>query len=102
MLLRLGHSAVTNFPGTGPPDTSTSTEEPAAAVVHPLQWGGGALPRGEEDSGQQPSGRDVTTIIIALSKRVERLQAQLSKHMQTTLDMVKEDNRHLESAVDEL
>ena len=77
-------------------------EEPIVAVVCQLQRGGGALSRGKEDSGQQTPGRDMTTVVTALSKRVERLQAQLSKHMQTTLDMVKEDKRHLETVVNEL
>ena len=57
---------------------------------------------GEENCGQQPSGRDMTTIITALSKRVEKLQLQSNKYMQTTLNMVKEDNKHLESVVDKL
>lgn len=93
---------MTNALVTEPPATCASTEEPVAAVVCQLRRGGEALPRGEEDSGQQLSGRDMTTVVTALSKRVERLQAQLSKHTQTTLDMVKEDSRHLETAVGEL
>ena len=44
----------------------------------------------------------MTTMVTGLSKRMERLQAQLSKHTQTTLDMMKEDKRLVEAVVDEL
>ena len=64
-----------NAPVMGLPATSASMEEPVVAVVHQLWQGRGALSRGEEDSGQQPSSRDMTTVVTALSKRVERLQA---------------------------
>ena len=52
-----------------------SIEEPIVAVVCQLWREEAALSRGEEDNVQQPSGRDITTVITALSKRVERLQA---------------------------
>ena len=71
---RLGHGAVTIAPVMGLPSTSISTEEPIIAVIHQLQWEEAALSRGEEDNMQQPSGWDMTTVVTALSKRVERLQ----------------------------
>ena len=71
---RLGHGAVINFPLTGPPAASVSKEEPIVAVIRQLRQEETALSRGGEGDAQQPSGRDMTTIIMALSKRVERLQ----------------------------
>ena len=64
-----------NAPVTGLPAASVSTEEPIVDIVHQLYREGGVLSRGGEDNGQQPLGRDMTTIITALNKRVERLQA---------------------------
>ena len=63
-----------NAPVTGLPATFVSMEEPIVAVVCQLQREGGVLSRGEEDNGQKPSGQDMTTVITALSKKVERLQ----------------------------
>ena len=71
---RLGHGALTKVPVTGPPATSVSTEEPIIAVIRQLQQEEAALLIDGEGDMPQPSGRDMTTIITALSKRVERLQ----------------------------
>ena len=59
----------------GPLATSVSMEEPIVAVIHQLQQEEAALSKDGEGDVPQPSGRDVTTIVMALSKRVERLQA---------------------------
>ena len=72
--VRLGHGAAANAPVAGLPVASVSMEEPIVDIVHQLHREGGILSRGGEDNGQQPLGRDMTTVITALSKRVERLQ----------------------------
>ena len=71
---RLGHSALATVPVMGPPATSVSTEEPIVAVIRQLQQKEAVLSRDGEGDVPQPSGRDMTTIVTALSKRVERLQ----------------------------
>ena len=70
----LGHGASAKVPVMGPPATSVSTEEPIVAVIRQLRQEEAALSRDGEGDVPQPSGRDMTTIVTALSKRVERLQ----------------------------
>ena len=72
---RLGHGALAKVSVVGPPATSVSTEEPIVAVIRQLRQEEAALSRDGEGDVPQPSGRDMTTIVTALSKRVERLQA---------------------------
>ena len=72
---RLRHGALAKVPVAGPLATSVSTEKPIIAVIHQLRQEEAALSRDGEGDVPQPSDRDMTTIIMALSKRVERLQA---------------------------
>ena len=64
-----------NVQMTEQPAASVSMEEPVVDVIRQLRREERALSRDGEDNGQQPPSWDMTTIIMALSKRVERLQA---------------------------
>ena len=70
----LGHVASAKVSVVGLPAASVSTEEPIVAVIRQLQQEEAALSRDGEGDVPQPSGWDMTTIVTALSKRVERLQ----------------------------